>query len=269
LPADRRFSLAAVKNPKNPYAGYTSDELFAWLAQYTTPPPSDRHVAYSNLGAALLGHACARAAGTSYEEAVDLRICRPLGLRDTSVMLPPDKLPRLAPPHDWRGEPASSWDLPAFLGAGALRSTAEDLLRFLGANLDPERSLPALALCHGVQVADPATVTSAIAQEIARAHGFEFDASAALAQSPRFKPGRFRVALGWLRTLDDDGRDVHWHNGATGGYRTFAGFLKRERVAAAILANRGVTLGDTVVDDIGFGVLGLLSVAPPESRPED
>jgi CubicO group peptidase (beta-lactamase class C family) len=269
LPIDRRLSLSAVKHPKNPYAAYTSDELFAWLAQYTTPPSSDRDVAYSNLGVALLGHACARAAGTSYEEAVELRICRPLGLRDTSVALPPDKLPRLAPPHNWRGEPVSSWDLPAFLGAGALRSTADDMMRFLAANLDPERSLRALALCQGVQVADPALATSSIVQEIARAYRFTMDASATLARSPRFRPGRFRVALGWLRTLDDDGHDIHWHNGATGGYRAFAGFSRRERVAAVVLANRGVTVGDTAVDDIGFGVLRLLSVAPPESHSAD
>jgi D-alanyl-D-alanine-carboxypeptidase/D-alanyl-D-alanine-endopeptidase len=249
LPAARRLALTAVKNPKNPYAGYTTDELFGWLAEYTVPPSSDRRVEYSNLGVALLGHVCARAAGSSYEEAVDLRISQPLGLRDTSVAVPADKLVRLAPPHNWRGEPALSWDLPAFLGAGALRSTAEDMLGFLGANLDPERSLPSLALCHDVQIADPSLVV---------------DASSIAPSNAQLQPGRFRVALGWLRTIDDDGHDIHWHNGATGVYRTFAGFSKRERIAAVILANRGGTLGDSAVDDIGFGVLRLLSVAPPE-----
>jgi CubicO group peptidase (beta-lactamase class C family) len=266
FPLDRRLMLAAVKKPGNPLAAYTPADLFAWLAQYSTPPSSDRGVAYSNLGAALLGHACARAAGTSYEEAVEQRICRPLALRDTSVALPPEKLRRLVPPHDWRGGPASSWDLPAFHGAGALRSTADDLLRFLGANLDAERSLPALALSHDVQVADPTIANHPLVWEVARAYGFDLDAAGALAGNSRLRPGRFRVALGWMRTLDDDGHDVHWHNGATGGYRAFAGFAKRERVAAVVLTNRGVTMGDTAVDDIGFGVLRLLSLAPPESH---
>jgi D-alanyl-D-alanine-carboxypeptidase/D-alanyl-D-alanine-endopeptidase len=264
LPTDRRLTLTAVKNPKNPYVGYTTDDLFRWLADYTTAPSSDRGVTYSNLGVALLGHVCARAAGSSYEEAVERRIAQPLGLRDTGVTVPPDKLARLAAPHNWRGEPASSWDLPAFVGAGALRSTADDMLRFLGANVDPERWFPSLALCHDVQIADPCFVASGLITEIARAYGFELAVSAVAPSNEQLQAGRFRMALGWLRTIDDDGDDIHWHNGATGGYRAFAGFSKGGRTAVVVLANRGGTLGDTSVDDIGFGVLRLLSVAPPE-----
>ena len=263
LPTDRRLVISALKNPKNPYAVYTTDELLGWLANYTTPPSSDRVFEYSNLGAALLGHVCARAAGSSFEEAVEQRICRPLGLRDTGVTVPADKLARLAPPHNWRGEPASAWDLPAFVGAGALRSTADDMLRFLEANLDPAGSLPPLELCHDVQVADPSLATSGILTELARAYGFELAASAAAPSNEQLQAGRFRVALGWLRALDVDGHDIHWHNGATGGYRTFAAFSKRQRVAVVVLANRGITMGDTAVDDIGFGVLRLTMVASP------
>jgi CubicO group peptidase (beta-lactamase class C family) len=269
LPSDRRLVLAAVKNPRNPYAAYSTEELFGWLAEYADTPASDQAVTYSNLGVALLAHVCARVAGCSFEAAVDARVCRPLGLHDTAVSVPADKRERLAPPHDWRGEPASSWDLPAFAGAGALRSTADDVLRFLAANLDPERSLPPLALCHDVQIAKPSIAmtgaASRIVSEIWRAQGFEVDPSAMVPRRAPFEPGRFRVALGWMRTIDDDGRDIHWHNGGTGGYRTFAGFSKRERIAVVVFANRGVTLGDTVVDDIGFGVLRLLAAAPPES----
>ena len=264
LPADRRLTITAVKNPKNPYAGYTTDDLFRWLAEYTTSPSSDRGVVYSNLGAALLGHVCARAAGSSYEEAVERSLLQPLGLRDTSATVAGDKLARLAAPYNWRGEPASSWDLPAFLGAGALRSTADDMLRFLGANIDPERWLPPLALCHDVQIAAPSLVASGIVAELARAYGFELAASAVAPYNEQLQPGRFCVALGWLRTIEEDGRHIHWHNGATGGYRAFAGFSKRERTAVVVLANRGGTLGDTAVDDIGFGVLRLLSVTAPE-----
>lgn len=269
LPTDRRLVVNAVKNPNNPYAGYAPEELFAWLAEYTTPPSSDRAVAYSNLGAALLGHVCARAAGSSYEEAVEKRISQPLGLRDTAVTIAVDKLARLAPPHSWRGEPAASWDLPAFVGAGALRSTADDMLRFLEANIDPGHSLPALDLCHDVQIADPSLAPSGIITELARAYGFELAASAAAPSNEQLQPGRFRVALGWLRTIDVDGHDIHWHNGATGGYRTFAAFSKRERAAVVVLANRGGTLGDTAVDDIGFGVLRLMMVSPPEFKAQN
>ncbi|HLK41337.1 MAG TPA: serine hydrolase domain-containing protein [Polyangiaceae bacterium] len=263
-PADASFMLSMGKNPRDPLSGYTSDDLLRWLASYTAAPQSDREVTYSNVGMALLGDVCARAAGAPYEDAVQERIGRILGLRDTSVRVREAQRAQVAPPHHWRGDVSAAWSLPAFAGAGALRSTADDLLRFLEANLDPEHHLPALGLCHDVQIADPRFAVTELPRELARAYGLEIDPSTVAASNPRLRPGRFRVALGWMRTIDEDGRDVHWHNGATGGYRSFVGFSKRERIAVAVLCNRGVTFGDTVVDDIGFGVLRLLATALPE-----
>jgi CubicO group peptidase (beta-lactamase class C family) len=267
-PQARSFALSLHKNPKNPLGTYTSDELLGALAEHVSPPPSDRTVAYSNVGPALLGIVCARAAGCSYEEALESRIAGPLGLRDTSVRVPADRLSRLAPPHVWHGAAAAPWEMPAFLGAGALRSTTDDMIRFLAANLEPGRSLPSLALCHDVQITDPSIGTTGpgadLVREIARAYGYEVDPSEVVRSHPRLRPGRFRVALGWMRTIDDDGHDIHWHSGATSGYCSFAAFDKREGTAVTVLANRGPTIGDTAVEDIGFGALRLLAVAPPE-----
>jgi CubicO group peptidase (beta-lactamase class C family) len=50
--------------------------------------PGTGRIAYSNLGAGVLGHALVAAAGaTDYGELVQARICRPLGMTDT-VLLP-------------------------------------------------------------------------------------------------------------------------------------------------------------------------------------
>jgi CubicO group peptidase (beta-lactamase class C family) len=229
----RRLATHTSGLPENPYGACTPDALLAWLAQYAPQPPRDSTVvAYSNVGFALLAHVCARAAGTSYEEAVEAWILRPLGLRDTVV------------------------------GAGALRSNAADMLLYLGASLRPERTLRALGRCHEVQVAGPALVSGVVLQEMARAFGLDTDEG--LASHPRLQPGRFRVALGWLLTLDEDGREILWHNGAAGGCRAFLGLSKHERVAAVVLANYGVALGGAAIDEIGFGVLRLLSVAAPD-----
>lgn len=55
---------------------------------------------------------------------------------DTTVTLSPDLRRRLAHGHDAEGRPVPNWDLSeAFAGAGALRSTANDLLTFLAAVL--------------------------------------------------------------------------------------------------------------------------------------
>ena len=86
---------------------------------------------YSNLGFGLLGHVLALRAGCSYEHLVHTRICRPLALEDTGVSVPADAGERFAQGHSRRGRPVPHWDLSALAGAGALRSTVADLLRFL------------------------------------------------------------------------------------------------------------------------------------------
>jgi CubicO group peptidase (beta-lactamase class C family) len=57
------------------------------------------------------------------------------------------------------------------------------------------------------------------------------------------------VAMNWIiRRLD--GQDVHWHNGGTGGYRTWLGFDKQKGIAAVVLTNSA-----TGADDLGFGLM--------------
>ncbi len=90
---------------------------------------------YSNLGGGLLGHVLARRAGTDYETLARSRICDPLGMKDTRITLTPEMKARLAVGHDQGLESVENWDLPTLAGAGALRSTANDLLKFLAANL--------------------------------------------------------------------------------------------------------------------------------------
>jgi CubicO group peptidase (beta-lactamase class C family) len=64
-------------------------------------------------------------------------VLRPLGLADTGITLSADQAARLAPGHTVKGEPTPNWDIPSLAGAGALKSTAAEMLTFLRANLDP------------------------------------------------------------------------------------------------------------------------------------
>ena len=106
-------------------------------------------------------------------------------------------------------------------GAGALRSTAQDMLAFLEANLGL-RDSPLLASMR------------------------ETHESRANAGSPAMK-----IGLGWHIRIVEDGGDIHWHNGGTGGYRTFAGFVQDPPLGVVVLTNSGGA-GD---DDIGFHLL--------------
>jgi CubicO group peptidase (beta-lactamase class C family) len=201
---------------RNPYADYTAEQMFEFLSRYELPRDVGASYEYSNLGAGLLGQALARRANRSYEALVKERILDPLKMDHTGVTLTPWMRDHLAKGHDAQGRPASNWDVPALAGAGALRSTMNDMLRFARANLDPSGGR-----LHRV---------------IQRTH------------ERRLPAGRddMSIGMGWhIRRASD--RDVHWHNGGTGGYRTWIGFDRSRKTAAIVLTNSAMPN-----DDLGF-----------------
>ena len=203
----------------NPYADYTVEQMYAFLSGYTLPRDIGATYEYSNLGAGLLGHVISRKAGTNYEALVVQRICRPLGMTNTQIVLPPGLGARLATGHNAAGEPVSNWDIPTLAGAGALRSTASDMLKFVAANLGLAKSdlWPAMQLT----------------------------------QVPRHAAGSpdMQIGLCW-HILNKFGTEAIWHNGGTGGYHSFIGFDKKKRRGVVVLANSANS-----IDDIGFHLL--------------
>ena len=124
LPAD--FNAVAVRG--DPYRAYDRPRLWAALAalQPTGTPPCP--ALYSNLGFAVLGELLSLKAGKPWDTLVRERITAPLGLDDTVQHLG-DKASRLAP--GFVGDQSTPpWEMQAFAGAGALRASADDLLRF-------------------------------------------------------------------------------------------------------------------------------------------
>jgi CubicO group peptidase (beta-lactamase class C family) len=222
------------KDPGNPYADYTEDQFLAFLASYSLPRDIGAQYEYSNYGASLLGQALSRRAGVGYEDLVKRRITQPLGMADTTVTLTPALQVRLARGHDGKLAAVANWDLPTFAGAGALRSDAKDVLTFLAAELGYTKT----------PLAAPMATQLAV-------------------QRPTPNPA-MSVALAW-HTMAAPGRDmVIWHNGGTGGYRTFMGFDPKTRVGVVVLTNAATTRGG---DDIGFHILTGSPLAPPNPPP--
>ncbi|MDX1568611.1 MAG: serine hydrolase domain-containing protein, partial [Longimicrobiales bacterium] len=106
------------RDPANPYADYTVEEMYDFLSGWELGREIGSEYEYSNLGVGLLGHALSRAAGASYEALVRERILEPLGMGNTAITLSEEMRARLARGHDLAGEPASLWDLPTLAGAG-------------------------------------------------------------------------------------------------------------------------------------------------------
>lgn len=231
LPRNLRVTRATRHNP---YAQFTAADLLGGLAQCRPPRSLPAPFAYSNLGMGLLGHILAGVLGTDYEAAVRQRICGPLGMADTGIALDAGRQRRLVPGHNAFGRQAANWDLPAMPGAGALRSTASDMLRFLAAHL---------GLAGG-----------ALAQHVALCH------------VPRASARKgTQVGLGWV-IVPFAGDHLVWHNGATGGYSSFAGFVRSRGVGVCVLVNQTVPamafmgLAGLPAERIGIGVLkGLLA----------
>src|SRR5262249_16826226 len=119
------------KDPTNPHAGYSVDDLYEFLSGYELRRDPGSEFEYSNLGAGLLGHLLAYRAGTDYESLIRSRITEPFGMPDTSITLSSSMKQRVATGHNSILAPVANWDSLTLAGAGALRSSANDMLTFL------------------------------------------------------------------------------------------------------------------------------------------
>jgi serine-type D-Ala-D-Ala carboxypeptidase/endopeptidase len=224
---------AVSKDRQDPYANYQAADLYQSLAEVKLAARPGKRSTYSNYGFGLLGHLLALKAGTPYETLVKQTVCVPLGLTNTTISLSAEQKGRLAPGHDPEGKPVSNWNLNVLSGAGALRSNADDLLRFVAANLKPG-SLP---------------LSSALLE----------------AQSTHFKGFGNAVGLAWQIEESVAGQDILWHNGGTGGYVSFIGLDKNAHVGVVVLSNYGdVWRGDNTVDEMGMQILRWGSKISPE-----
>lgn len=124
LPADFRKNYVRLE----PYARYDRARMWEALARQklATPPPCAAD--YSNFGMGILGEILSERYGKPWEVLVRERITQPLGMRNTMQTLGPHAA-RMAPAYSGERR-VPLWDFQAFAGAGALRSTPEDLLTF-------------------------------------------------------------------------------------------------------------------------------------------
>jgi CubicO group peptidase (beta-lactamase class C family) len=209
------------KDPGNPYADYTTLQMGMFLAGHKLRRQPGEKSEYSNLGMGVLGQALAVKCGYDYESLVEAEVWEPLGMSRTRITFDDDDLKRLAVGHDFDGNPVANWDLPALAGAGAIRSTTGDMLKFLAANLGLAKS--------------------------------ELDAGIAMAQKRHFEnPDQDPNDLGLGWHLQRKG-NVIWHNGGTGGYHAYAAMRPDKKIGVVVLASTQTGM----VDALGQKLLDL------------
>ncbi len=206
-----RKTIALWHHGANPYG----EDLPELLVQARGVKLGKPRFAYSNLGFELLGHAVASAVGSTYADLVRTRIVEPLGLHDTYVPAAPEELrPGAVDGHSKRGRAMQPWTGAALGPAGGIRSSIRDLGTLVAALLD--------GTAPGLGALEPAAPMG----------------------------GRAHIGAGWVILGADREHPVVWHNGGTGGFRSWLGL---DRVSGAGVAV--VTATSASVDRHGFALL--------------
>ncbi len=198
----------------NPFKDYLAEDMYQFLNGYKLTRDIGSSYEYSNLATGLLGHLLATAYKTTYESLLTSIITEPLGLEHTGITQVIGPLAK-----GYAGsEEVPNWDFSSLQGAGAIRSSASDMMRYLEANMGliETKLYPAMRLAHAN--------------------------SGAADINPI-------VGLGW-HTLIYDEKEIIWHNGATGGYTSFMGWIKGTDQGVVVLNNSKEN-----VDHIGLNVL--------------
>ena len=186
----------------DPYANFGEKELYEFVSTYQLDRDIGAQFEYSNVGMELLGHCLALKAGTNYEALMLQRICGPLNMTNTFIHVPPALRSHFATGHDDDGKPVKNWSSP-LPGDGGIRSTANDLLKLLSAEMGLTKS--------------------------------SLSSSMAKTQGPR-RPtdeDHLKIALGWLIVTNG----VIWHNGGTAGFCSWIGFDPKTHYGIVVLCN--------------------------------
>lgn len=213
--APLRRTLELWRHGANPY-GEDVEALIEQARGVRVGRPVPR---YSNFGFELLGHALARAAGVGYPELVRRRLVEPLGL---STLYAPSRVDELRPTallgRSRRGRPRAPWTGAAIAPAGGLRASITDMARLTQALLD--------GTAPGIEALDPAAPFS----------------------------GRgVTIGAAWI-TLMHQNHQVTWHNGGTGGFRSWIGLDRQEGTGVVLLSATSIS-----VDPQGFRMLDELT----------
>jgi serine-type D-Ala-D-Ala carboxypeptidase/endopeptidase len=199
-----------LSHGENNYSDYTAEQLYEFLSGCTLSHDPGTKFEYSNTGMGLLGHVISLKAGMDYESLVVERICRPLDMQSTRITLTPELKNHLAIGHDKSGKPVGNWNFQVLAGTGAIRSTANDMLKYVAANLGLTQSnlTPLMEKTHVIRHRD----------------------------SPDFG----NTAMPWVDqgVYNPPGMELLGHAGGTAGYSAFIGFDKHNRRGVVVLANQ-------------------------------
>lgn len=194
----------------NPYKNYDKNDIEEYLRNLMKL--NSKTYAYSNLGAGLLGYTLGLSQKTTFQELLQKKVFAKYKMKNTFVSSQ-NLGNRLVKGLDENGKTASNWDFDVLFGGGGILSTTEDLAKFANAQFDSKNKELALTQKSTFGIND-----------------------------------NMKIGLGWHILKSENGKDLIWHNGGTGGYSSSMTVNVQEKTAVIVLSN---------VSDINENIDGL------------
>jgi D-alanyl-D-alanine-carboxypeptidase/D-alanyl-D-alanine-endopeptidase len=225
-PQESNYPLPEGYNPLDPYAAYTTEHIYDYLTNYCilefTP---GTWWGYSNTGMGLLGHTLGLIDGTSYESILTRNIFNALVMQNSSLFLTEQQMSNQALGHDSNRNIVPNYTAnDIFQGCGMIKSTLNDMFKYLEANLG--------------------LIETPLKDAMERAHQ----------RTPGIHTGSLGdIGLAWYILELDDGQEVTYGGGDTNGHSAYIGFNKSESTGAIVLLNCSMHDGTNL--NLGAGIL--------------
>ncbi len=206
-----------VADGNDPFADYRKEDLLGFISTYTLSRKPGTEYEYSNTGVGLLGNIITDLSGMEYAELLREMILT--NLRMTNTVIDPENAGSRSLADGHKGKNAVPYlKMPALQGAGAIKSSAKDMLALIELQISPENS--------------PLSESIKLTQE---QHFVAND--------------RLEMGLGW-HVMKENRRTIYMHGGLTGGFSSFTGFDKERKYGIVILSNSSES-----IEDIGMHLL--------------
>lgn len=203
-------------DPYDPYKDYTKKHLYEYLKTCKLNSKPGENYAYSNFGVGLLGSILEQVSGKTFEEMVEEVICIPLGMQNTAQHLTIAQRQRFVGGYNEDGKATFPWTFQVLAACGALRSTLEDMLLYLKANMTQSQTELSKAI------------------ELTRQITYNKD---------------IKLGLGW-HMIVVDGIQYYFHDGATFGCSSFLAFNIEKKMGIVVLSNSVIS-----TNDLGVGLI--------------
>ena len=191
-----------LSNEINPYKNYRKTEIEEYLKNLLKlENDTSKTYSYSNLGTGLLGYTLGLSQKTNFQNLLQKKIFDKYKMTN-SFTSSQNLANSLIKGLNKKGEIVSNWDFDVLFGAGGILSTTEDLAMFANAQFNPENK----------------------ELELTRKTTFEIK-------------GNTKIGLGWHKLESENGKDLLWHNGGTGGYSSSIVMKVEEKTSVIILSN--------------------------------